>query len=101
MLKKQSNLEDGKSFSEEDRDEELYQRLFKKIARDFVFKEELNFILEDFYEKVLNKRKEKELTKEDINYFSEQAILKALEYRNNLSLPKRQRKKYKDVINND
>ena len=44
------SIRDGKSFSEEQRLEAEYQKLFKKIARDFVTREDLDVILSDFVE---------------------------------------------------
>ena len=37
MFKEQETLEDTRGNDQETQDEELYQRLFKKIARDFIY----------------------------------------------------------------
>ncbi len=98
MLKQQEQLEDTKSNSQEDQDEELYQRLFKKIARDFIIVDDLDVFLDSFYDRLIEVQKNNEkLNKEQMKYYSTKSVLKAMEYKNNLSLPKRKRKKYKDV----
>lgn len=98
MLKQQEQLEDTKGNSQEDQDEELYQRLFKKIARDFIFVDDLDVFLDSFYDRLLEaQRNNEQLNKEEMKYYSAKSVLKAMEYKNNLSLPKRKRRKYKDV----
>ena len=94
MLKDQSENISTPGADESDNDEELYQRLFKKIARDFVCKSDS----EDMFQKILKEVKEDE---EEVENVSFGAIMKAIEYRENLSLPKSKRRKYKDVIEDD
>lgn len=88
MLK---NLKDGGSPKEKDRQEEDYQEMFPKIARDFVYREDLiemmSFIIDTIG--IL------ESNAPSLN--KEAAKQKALEYKKNLSLPRNKRKKYKDV----
>jgi len=98
MLKQQESLEDTKGSDQEEQDEELYQRLFKKIARDFIFAGDLDVFLDSFYDNLLEAQEEgNKLSKEEMKYYSAKSVLKAMEYKNNLSLPKRKRRKYKDV----
>jgi len=98
MLKRQEQFEDTKGNSQEDQDEELYQRLFKKIARDFIFVKDLDLLLDDFYERLQEaQRDNKKISKDEMRYYTYNSILRAMEYKNNLSLPKNKRKAYKDV----
>ena len=81
--------------------EEQYQKMFKKIARDFATIEDLesllskmNFIME------IMRRSNPEIAedfKEDAIIERETAVLKAMEYKNNLEKPRSKRNKYKDV----
>jgi len=98
MLKQQSKFEDAKGHSQESQDEELYQRLFKKIARDFIYIGDLENLLDDFIEEIEDAQNEnKALNKNELKYYFSQSILKAVEYKNNLSQPKHKRKTYKDI----
>ncbi len=98
MLKRQAEFEDTRGNSQEDQDEELYQRLFKKIARDFIFVKDLDLLLDDFYERLQEaQRDNKKISKDEMRYYTYNSILRAMEYKNNLSSPKNKRKAYKDV----
>lgn len=94
FYRKLNDREDIDGGSEADSLEEQYQKMFKKIARDFVFKDDLraifNFLLEDLIE-----------DKEEFDTRYNAAVLKAIEYRNNLSKPLKDRKNYKDVIDDE
>mgnify|MGYP003980190329 CR=1 FL=1 len=75
--------------------EEQYQQMFKKIARDFVFKGDLKLIFSHVFQ---------DLIEDDETAFNSRfdaAVLKAIEYRNNLNEPLSDRKKYKDVIDEE
>jgi len=98
MLRDQSNNNDTVNNDQESNDEEQYQRLFKKIARDFVCKADLEASLN----KVLERIKNGEELEEDTSYHGALgAIMKAIEYKQNMSLPKHKRIKYRDVIEDD
>ena len=88
MLK---NLKDGGSAKENDRQEEDYQEMFPKIARDFVYREDLVEMLSFIVDAIGL------LSSETPSLNKEAARQKALEYKKNLSLPRNKRKKYKDV----
>ena len=101
MLKEQCENKDTVGANEESNDEETYQRMFKKIARDFVCKEDLDNILGELLEKIIQKKEDENLTSSEINSGSIGAVMKAIEYKSNLSLPKHKRRKYKDVLDDD
>jgi hypothetical protein len=90
-LNDNQDLEGGK---ESDSLEEQYQKMFKKIGRDFVFKDDLkaifNFLLEDLID-----------NDEEFDTHYNAAVLKAIEYRENLSKPLKDRKKYKDLVDDE
>jgi hypothetical protein len=95
------SIRDGKSFSEEQRLEAEYQKLFKKIARDFVTREDLDVILSDFVELLFETNEEfEESFEENPIDFSrkEKALSLAKEYSANLKIPTFARKQYKDII---
>lgn len=96
MLKDQSENITVEGIDQDANDEELYQRIFKKIARDFVCKVDSEDMFQKILEKVEDKQDEQEIGTINLN-----AIMKAIEYKENLSLPKHKRKKYKDVIEDD
>ena len=80
--------------------EEQYARLFKKIARDFVSREDLKVILEDFVEALKESSpvlkealEEQELDFDEIS--NSRRISK--EYARNLMVPRIFRPKYEDV----
>ncbi len=81
--------------------EEQYQKLFKKIARDFALLEDVKQTLETINAFMLHlKRTNPELEKElnqHLEVGSENAILKAIEYKENLNLARSKRQKYRDV----
>lgn len=101
MLKDQSENNDTEGATQESNDEEQYQRLFKKIARDFICKEDLGHILNSLLERIALEREGQESESSEVNTGSIGAIMKAIEYKENLSLPKHKRRKYKDVLDND
>jgi hypothetical protein len=99
MFKKLHEREDVPGGTNQDALEEQYQQLFKKIARDFVYKEDLKSIMSFLYEDLFADDDE-----ENESFFNERfnaAVLRAIEYRNNLSKPLKDRKKYKDVIDDE
>lgn len=80
--------------------EEQYERLFRKIARDFVSREDLKVILEDFVEALKESSpvlkealEEQELDFDEIS--NSRRISK--EYARNLMVPRIFRPKYEDV----
>lgn len=95
MFRKLLDKEDLSSINSESELEEQYQKMFKKIARDFVYKEDLSEILVFAFGELLEKS--------DIDTRSrvDSAIQKAIEYKQNLNKPLNQRKKYRDIIDNE
>ena len=95
MFNKLYNKEDA-SFNDENAQlEEQYQKLFKKIARDFVYKEDLMSALNNLTSAI-------NLLNSNFNSISvasteEGAIQKAIEYESNLKKRKKDRTQYKDV----
>ena len=101
MFSKLYNDKDA-SFNNEDRDlEELYQKLFKKIARDFVFKEDVVSKFEDLFDTIeqTNPDLAEDLRSRYAYSQNENATLRAIEYKDNLNKPKNKRKKYLDITN--
>jgi len=95
MFNKLYKKEDA-SFDNEDLQlEEQYQKLFKKIARDFVFKEDLVSSLNNLTQ-AINSLNENFKTI-NLNSSNENAVQKALEYESNLKKRKKDRIKYKDI----
>ena len=91
--------EDSEVEKEDNALEEQYQKMYKKIARDFVH-------LKDFQEIMLRIIENKSFVFALANALKrENAINTALEYKKNLETSKNNRKKYKDIIqeeiNND
>jgi len=102
MLRDQANNNDTVNNNEASNDEEQYQRLFKKIARDFVCKADLETMLTQVVRELTEEEKEEEFEKESENTTSSVgAVMKAIEYKMNLSLPKHKRIKYRDIIDDD
>ncbi len=104
MLRDQADNNDTINNNEASNDEEQYQRLFKKIARDFVCKADLEIMLTEVVKKLKEEEKEeeREIEKEERNTTSTiGAIMKAIEYKANLSLPKHKRIKYRDIIDDE
>lgn len=98
MLKQQESLEDTKNNNQDTEDEEMYQRIFKKIARDFVYWEDLELLVDSMYKDIEQaQKKNKKISKKEMRYYTFKSILRALEYKKNLSQPKHKRKEYKDV----
>ena len=98
MLKQQENLTDGKTSQQDTEDEELYQRLFKTIARDFIYVEDLDLLLDGFYEELQNAQEEnRTLNRQQMRYYTYRSIQRAKEYKANLAKAKNKRFKYKDV----
>jgi hypothetical protein len=98
MLKSQESLNTTKGSNQNTQDEELYQRLFKKIARDFIYHKDLDALLEHFYTELLQAQQDgREMSREEMRYHTHRSISRALQYKNNLSLPKHKRKTFKDV----
>jgi hypothetical protein len=94
VLSKLKNKEDNDFNDEDNTLEEQYQKMFKKIARDFVTYDELystiSYSLLAVYESLGL----------DVNTYQASrdiAIAKALEYKENLSRQKTKRTKYKDI----
>lgn len=82
-------LKDGSDtdFDEESRLEEQYQKMFKKIARDFVHIEDLKEILRNTIEDLI----------EDGAFANTNAYLKSKEYERNLNRKIEDRISYRDV----
>jgi hypothetical protein len=80
-------------------DEEQYQRMFKKIARDFVHREDLKEILRELFLGLSLFDEGLDYILKDINIEKkiDNAIDKAIEYRENLEKPKHKRKTYRDI----
>lgn len=81
--------------------EEQYQKMFKKIARDFATIEDLEGLISkmNFLVEAL-KRTNPDLVedfKSDAITERETAVLRAMEYKKNLEKPRSKRTKYKDV----
>jgi len=81
--------------------EEQYQKMFKKIARDFATIEDLdNLVSRLNLLMTVIKRLNPEILDDlegDIISERETAVLKAMEYKSNLEKPRSKRSKYKDV----
>lgn len=80
--------------------EEQYERLFKKIARDFVSREDLKTILEDFVEALKESNPQiKEALEEQELDFDEISNSRKIskEYSKNLLMPRIFRPKYEDI----
>lgn len=87
-------------FSENRRLEQEYEKLFKKIARDFVTREDLEVILADFVELLFESNEEfrEGFENNPIDFKrKEKALALAREYSNNLNLPTFARRQYKDI----
>lgn len=93
-----SNLkkEEDMSFDNSDNNlEEQYQKLYKKIARDFVHVKDLEDIINS-----LNLQNSK-LKNTILSLKRENAVLKAVEYKNNLEKPRSERKVYSDILDDN
>jgi len=86
FYKKIKNGEDT-DFNEETQLEEQYQKMFKKIARDFVHIDDLKEILRNTIEDLFDQGV----------FVNRNAYLKAKEYERNLDRKLEDRVKYKDV----
>lgn len=95
MFRKLLDKEDLKDLNSESELEEQYQKLFKKIARDFVYKEDLSEMLVLVFGELFEDSDIDTKTRVD------SAIQKAIEYKQNLSKPLNQRKKYRDIIDDE
>ena len=95
MFNKLYKKEDASFNNEDNHLEEQYQKLFKKIARDFVFKEDLVSSLNNLTGAINSLNENFKDIK--INSSSEAAIQKALEYEANLKKRKKERTQYKDI----
>lgn len=98
------SIRDGSNpiFSDNYRVEEEYEKLFKKIARDFVTREDLNVILTDFVELLFeeNEQFEEKFNENPIDFKrKEKALALARQYALNLKLPRFSRRQYKDIGN--
>ena len=95
FYRKLNDREDVNGGTTSDALEEQYQQMFKKIARDFVFRGDLKVIFNSLF---------KDLIEDDDEAFNSRfdaAVLKAMEYRDNLNKSLDQRTKYKDVIDDE
>ena len=89
-------------FSEDRRLEQEYEKLFKKIARDFVTREDLEVVLTDFVELLFESNEEfrEGFENNPIDFKrKEKALSLAREYATNLKLPSFARRQYKDITN--
>lgn len=100
MFKALNEKKDIAGATEHDELEEQYQRMFKKIARDFVHKDDLASIMNEYTEYLFTIIPGLEDSLEDNGFQNktDSAVNKALEYKENLKQPKHKRKQYKDVI---
>ena len=99
MFTKLYNNEDA-SFNDEDKElEELYEKLFKKIARDFIYRGEIQTRFENLFLSIeqVNPELARELRENNSFYIGEEAKIKAIEYKENLRKQKNKRSEYKDV----
>lgn len=93
-LSRLRNREDNSFNNEDDSLEEQYQKLFKKIARDFITYEEAMGMVGSSLAEVY---KELGWDISTLNAARDIAIVKAIEYKENLSKQKTKRTKYKDI----
>ena len=99
MFRDQAEGNDTEGSNADTNDEEQYQRLFKKIARDFICKGDLDNLINNLVKRLTEIQESEDGSEEiEINSDSLAAVMRAIEYKENLRLPKSQRKKYKDVI---
>jgi hypothetical protein len=81
--------------------EEQYQKMFKKIARDFAMLEDIKQIVSSMNAMLeIMRRIDPEVTselEEELVAERDNAVLKAIEYKNNLEKPRSKRNNYKDV----
>jgi hypothetical protein len=81
--------------------EEQYQKMFKKIARDFAMLEDIKQIVSSMNAMLeIMRRIDPEVTselEEELVAERNNAVLKAIEYKNNLEKPRSKRNNYKDV----
>ena len=86
------DLKEGKdtNFNQEEYLEETYQKIYKKIARDFIHIEDFKEIMRDMFSDVLL---DLELSLE----LRRNAFLKAKEYEKNLDRKLSERKNYQDI----
>lgn len=81
--------------------EEQYQKMFKKIARDFAMLEDIKQIASSMNAMLeIMRRINPEITsefEEELVVERDNAVLKAIEYKNNLEKPRSKRNSYKDV----
>lgn len=81
--------------------EEQYQKMFKKIARDFATIEDLDGLISqmNFLMNIIKRLNPDILddVQDEIIAERESAVLKAMEYKSNLEKPRSKRTKYKDV----
>jgi len=86
------NLREGKDtdFNEDQYLEETYQKIYKKIARDFIHVEDFKEIMRDVFSEVFLDL--------DLNLeLRRNAFLKAKEYEHNLNEKLSKRKTYQDI----
>ena len=101
FLSKMSKGEVLESAEEQNYIEELYQKLFVKIARDFVVKEDFQQMQYEFLQRLflVSPMLFQSVQNENLNLNnSDNAIKKAQEYKENLKRPFHKRRKYKDII---
>jgi len=101
FLSKMSKGEVLESAEEQNYIEELYQKLFVKIARDFVVKEDFQQMQYEFLQRLflVSPMLFQSVQNESLNLNnSDNAIKKAQEYKENLKRPFHKRRKYKDII---
>lgn len=102
MFKDQAEGNDTNGANADSNDEEQYQRMFKKIARDFICKADLDNLINALVKRISESQENQEsLEGSEVNSDNLGAVMKAIEYKENLRLPKSKRRKYKDVIEDD
>ena len=91
---------ESKALSEERRMEDHYEKIFKKISRDFVTKEDLKEILLDLMERLMSADNDLYEAFSDESIMTENedgALKKVSEYKANQSRPIFMRRNYKDT----
>lgn len=101
FLSKLSKGEILETAEEDNYIEELYQKLFAKIARDFIVKEDMQQMQMELLQRlfIFSPAFYQNFQSENFNLTaSDNAIKKAHEYKDNLKRPFHKRRKYKDII---
>ena len=101
FLSKLSKGEILETAQEDNYIEELYEKLFAKIARDFAVKEDLQQNQMEFLQRMMlvSPQFNQSIQADSLSFSNnDYAIRKAQEYKENLKRPFHKRRKYKDII---